>query len=63
MSAPLWLFIWVMFLAFAWYRLRLYLHFFQQQEYAAPRFLKWIVSFSEVDRYNSILLKFQHHHH
>ena len=41
MSAPFWLFIWVMFLAFAWYRLRLYLHYFQQEEYDAP-ILKWI---------------------
>ena len=50
MSAPLWLFIWVMFLAFAWYRLRLYLHYFQQEEYDAPRFLKWIVTSGSFDR-------------
>jgi UDP-N-acetylmuramoyl-tripeptide--D-alanyl-D-alanine ligase len=56
MSAPLWLFIWVMFLAFAWYRLRLYLHFFQQQEYDAPRFLKWIVTSGSYDRRVSIFI-------
>ena len=56
MSAPLWLFIWVMFLAFAWYRLRLYLHFFQQQEYDAPRFLNWIVTSGNYDRRVSIFI-------
>lgn len=56
MSAPLWLFIWVMFLAFAWYRLRLYLHYFQQEEYDAPRFLKWIVTSGSYDRRVSIFI-------
>ena len=43
MTAPLWLFIWVMFMAFAIRRLISYLHIFQQEEYDTRRFLRWIV--------------------
>ncbi len=50
MSAPLWLFIWIMFLAFAWRRLVLYLHAFQQEEYDPLRFLKWVFKTQNYDR-------------
>ena len=50
MTAPLWLFIWIMFMAFAVRRLILYLHVFQQEEYDAPRFLKWVVTTGSFDK-------------
>ena len=50
MTAPLWLFIWIMFMAFAVRRLILYLHVFQQEEYDAPRFLKWVVTTASFDK-------------
>ena len=50
MTAPLWLFIWIMFMAFAVRRLVLYLHVFQQEEYDAKRFLKWIVATRSFDK-------------
>ncbi len=54
MSAPVWLFIWVIFLVFAARRLILLLHVFQQEEYDAPRFLKWIVSSRSYDKRLSV---------
>lgn len=59
MSAPVWLFIWIIFLVFAARRLTLYLHVFQQEEYDAPRFLRWIVDTRSFDRrlsFNILLL-------
>ena len=50
MSAPLWVFILVMFIAFAIRRLILYLHIFQQEEYNVSRFVKWIVKTRTYDR-------------
>jgi UDP-N-acetylmuramoyl-tripeptide--D-alanyl-D-alanine ligase len=37
-------------LAFAWFRLRRYLHIFQQEEYDGPRFLNWLFSASAFDK-------------
>ena len=54
MSAPVWLFIWIIFLVFAARRLILLLHVFQQEEYDAPRFLKWIVSSRSYDKRLSV---------
>ena len=54
MSAPVWLFIWIIFLIFAARRLILLLHVFQQEEYDAPRFLKWIVSSRSYDKRLSV---------
>ena len=50
MPAPLWLFIWVMFMAFAIRRLISYLHIFQQEEYDTRRFLRWIVETRSFDK-------------
>ena len=50
MTAPLWLFIWVMFMAFAIRRLISYLHIFQQEEYDTRRFLRWIVETRSFDK-------------
>ena len=54
MNAPVWLFIWIIFLVFAARRLILLLHVFQQEEYDAPRFLKWIVSSRSYDKRLSV---------
>jgi UDP-N-acetylmuramoyl-tripeptide--D-alanyl-D-alanine ligase len=54
MSAPVWLFIWIIFLIFAARRLILLLHVFQQDEYDAPRFLKWIVTSRSYDKRLSV---------
>lgn len=53
MSAPFWLLVWIAFLAFAARRLLLYLHVFQQEEYDAPRFLRWLMAEGAVDRRTS----------
>ena len=50
MTAPLWLFIWVMFMTFAIRRLISYLHIFQQEEYDTRRFLRWIVETRSFDK-------------
>lgn len=54
MSAPLWLFIWVMFMAFAARRLIIYLHVFQQEEYDPRRFFSWMMDTRSFDRRLSI---------
>src|SRR5690242_19940731 len=44
------------FLAFAYRRLRTYLHFYQQEEYDSKRFVHWLVARRSFDTRASILL-------